>query len=261
MVARFVTAEDLLAQSRQGVFRLLPGDRLTPLVEETAARHGIRLELVTPPARERVVLCVGGSASLTALGQRRAACSGERWTVAVPAPLLRRGRSGPGCPGAEWAIFSVAAQEQGAFTGEVSARMAVDAGASAVVLGLPETLGLPDVQQQLLPQRVARCLAHGLTPLVGVALTEPDFDAGRAFSRIRAEVERVLTIDPGRAARVRWFWCHPSPRPPRLGAAGEYVAMMDHVLSGCGAAAGPVVGLYDAGGKERGGAFDVEVAP
>ncbi len=244
---RIVTAEDVLRQARDGRFLLRPGDVLTPLVRETAERHAIALV----PAEEArpadgVLLWQPEGADATARLRRRVEAGGAGIAaVAVPFPWVTRLRaSGPGT----WpalAVYSVAAWDAGAYTGEVSARMAVDAGASAVILGLPGARRLPRIQREWLPRQVAKALAAGLTPYVGVSLADEDFEAVRTFSLIREAVMRVLEAAGDPAQQIRWFWCHPGTRPARLANPGEYLDEIGGALRARGQSPEGRVGWFD----------------
>jgi hypothetical protein len=256
-----VTVDDVLAGAREGVFPLLPGDLLSPLVHEAAQRRGIALVPAADPSARRLRLILwrptgrADAARLVRTLEGYAGIAGaEDWTVAAPWPYLRELRRRPFRPGLNWAVFSPAAWDQGAYTGEVSARMAVDMGASACVLGLPDASATPE-ERALVPQRTGRALAHGLVPYVGVALDVWDFEGARVFARIREEIDAVRGAAGEEAARIRWFWCHPAGPVPRLAAPEEYVGTMAEILRAPGS-----VGAMVPAGREVEAAFRVEEA-
>ncbi len=256
---RIVTSEDVIAGARDGAFVLLPGDVLSPLVHEAAKRHGIALVAAAAPAASglRVRLWLPGDrnqlASL-ARGLDSAPPAGEERVEVVPFPWLSPLRARPARTGVSWAVLSTAAWDQGAYTGEVSARMAADAGATATVLGL-EDPWTTAAQRALLPRRVERAVAQRLVAYVAVALEAAAIEGVRAFAGMRARVEEILAAAGAGRELLRWFWSHPDPAPPRSAPLEEYVRMLDDTLGAPGSA-----GVFDPAGREAAAAFRVEVA-
>ena len=84
-------------------------------------------------------------------------------------------------------------EDSGAFTGEVSASMLIDAGAMWVVLGHSERRHLFGETDEALSRKVPAALAAGLTPILCVGETEDE--------RERDETDRILRrqIDAGLA--------------------------------------------------------------
>ncbi len=82
-------------------------------------------------------------------------------------------------------------ESAGAFTGEVSAEMLLDAGARAVVLGHSERRQLFGETDEALSRKVPVALEHGLMPILCVGETEAE--------RERDETDRILRrqIDAG----------------------------------------------------------------
>ena len=81
--------------------------------------------------------------------------------------------------------------DEGPYTGEVSARMLIDAGASAVVLGHSERRQLFGETDEALSRKVPAALAAGLTPILCIGESEEE--------RERDDTDRVLRrqIDAG----------------------------------------------------------------
>jgi triosephosphate isomerase len=101
-----------------------------------------------------------------------------------------------GAQNAHWA-------DEGAFTGEVSMRMARDAGAELVEIGHSERRSLFGETDETVAAKVQAALAHGLTPLVCVGEPRAVRDAGGAEAFVVAQVRAALSRVPQDAeARV-----------------------------------------------------------
>jgi triosephosphate isomerase len=91
----------------------------------------------------------------------------------------------------------------GAFTGEVSAAMLVDAGATGVLLGHSERRQLFGETDEMLAEKVPAALAAGLDAVLCVGETEAERDAGHTETRLRAQLEGGLAgLDAARALQV-----------------------------------------------------------
>jgi triosephosphate isomerase len=88
--------------------------------------------------------------------------------------------------------------ESGAYTGEVSAAMIEDAGATSVVLGHSERRQLFGETDEALAVKVPAALAAGLEPILCVGETEDERDAGRMEEvlerQIRADLANVGNV-------------------------------------------------------------------
>jgi triosephosphate isomerase (TIM) len=86
-------------------------------------------------------------------------------------------------------------EESGAFTGEVSAAMIQDAGATGVILGHSERRQLFGETDAALAQKVPAALAAGLEPILCVGETEQERDAERTEEvlarQIRADIAEI----------------------------------------------------------------------
>jgi triosephosphate isomerase len=93
--------------------------------------------------------------------------------------------------------------EQGAFTGEISAGMLADAGATGVLLGHSERRALFGETDEALARKVPAALAAGLDPVLCVGETEQERDAGATVERLRAQLSGALgELDAGRALEL-----------------------------------------------------------
>ena len=93
--------------------------------------------------------------------------------------------------------------EAGAWTGEISAAMAADAGATLAEIGHSERRAHFGETDDTVSRKVAASLAHGLTPLVCVGDTRAEYDAGRTAEALHRQVEAAFSrVAPADAPRV-----------------------------------------------------------
>ncbi len=85
-----------------------------------------------------------------------------------------------------------AAQEAGAHTGDVSAAMLRDAGATHVILGHSERRRDHGETDELVREKVAAAVAAGLVPIVCVGETEEQREAGRETEIVGWQIEGSL---------------------------------------------------------------------
>jgi triosephosphate isomerase len=94
-------------------------------------------------------------------------------------------------------------EDQGAWTGEVSARLLADVGCKYVIVGHSERrqhFGELDAAVNL---KVKAALRHGLGPIVCVGETERERDAGETFGRVGAQLDGSLAgLGEDTAARL-----------------------------------------------------------
>ena len=122
-------------------------------------------------------------------------------------------------PQGRWSLAcqDVAAEAEGAFTGEVSARQAKDAGCTYAIVGHSERRRIFGEDGPLLARKLARCREAGLTPIYCLGETLAERDAGAAHDTLARQAatlagdpadlplvvayEPVWAIGTGRAAR------------------------------------------------------------
>jgi triosephosphate isomerase len=93
--------------------------------------------------------------------------------------------------------------ESGAFTGEVSAAMLVEAGADAVVLGHSERRQHFNETDEALARKLPAALAAGLEPILCVGESEEERDAGRMEAVLERQLGADLAeLDPARIPEV-----------------------------------------------------------
>jgi triosephosphate isomerase len=99
----------------------------------------------------------------------------------------RIGDSGVGV----WAQNAHEAAE-GAFTGETSCRMLIDAGATGVLLGHSERRALFGETDEAVARKLAAALAHGLEPVLCIGESDAERDGGATERRLTAQLEGGL---------------------------------------------------------------------
>jgi triosephosphate isomerase (TIM) len=94
-------------------------------------------------------------------------------------------------------------EESGAFTGEVSAAMLVEAGADGVVLGHSERREYNAETDRALQQKVPAALGAGLHPILCVGESEEEREGGETQRKLRNQVREGLEkVPPERLADV-----------------------------------------------------------
>ena len=139
--------------------------------------------------------------------------------------------------------------ESGAFTGEVSASMLVEAGVDAVILGHSERRQHFGETDEALARKVPAALAAGLEPILCVGETEEARDAGQTDSVLERQLQADLAgVDPGRLAGVvvayEPIWAIGTGRTATLEQAREAIGFIRDTLRARGAAAEQVRILY-----------------
>ena len=96
-----------------------------------------------------------------------------------------------------WAIAcqNVAAEAEGAFTGEISARQAADAGCRYAIVGHSERRRCFAEDGPLLAKKLQRCREAGMTPIYCLGETAEERDAGLTAATLVRQVE-TLAADP-----------------------------------------------------------------
>lgn len=133
-------------------------------------------------------------------------------------------------------------EASGAFTGEVSAPMLVEAGAEAVVLGHSERRRHFGEADAALARKVPAALAAGLEPILCVGETEEARDAGQTDAVLAAQLRAGLAeLEPGPLSGVvvayEPIWAIGTGRTATPEQAQEAIAFGRDVLRELGAAA------------------------
>jgi triosephosphate isomerase (TIM) len=83
-------------------------------------------------------------------------------------------------------------EDSGAFTGEVSAPMLLDAGAGAVIVGHSERREVFGEDDEMVARKTRRAVEADLLPIVCVGETKEERDAGGMWEKISGQVGRVI---------------------------------------------------------------------
>jgi triosephosphate isomerase len=83
-------------------------------------------------------------------------------------------------------------QEEGAFTGEVSAAMLKDAGCEYVIVGHSERRQFFGDTNETVNKKIKACLRHGLTPIICVGENLQARESGNTFSVIKDHIQGSL---------------------------------------------------------------------
>ncbi len=140
-------------------------------------------------------------------------------------------------------------EDWGAFTGEVSAPMLVEADVDAVILGHSERRQYFNETDEALALKVPAALAAGLEPILCVGESEQARDAGQTEGVLERQLQADLTaVDPGRLVEVvvayEPIWAIGTGRTATPEQAQEACAFVRDVLRERGAAADAVRILY-----------------
>jgi triosephosphate isomerase len=94
-------------------------------------------------------------------------------------------------------------EKSGAYTGEVSAPMLIDAGASGVILGHSERRQLFGETDEALARKAPAALAAGLQPILCVGESDTQREAGETEDILRRQLEADLAgVDPAALAGI-----------------------------------------------------------
>jgi len=139
--------------------------------------------------------------------------------------------------------------DSGAFTGEVSAPMLVDAGVDAVILGHSERRQLFGESDEALARKVPAALAAGLEPILCIGESEEARDAGQTEAVLERQLEADLAgvgVDDLASVVVAYepIWAIGTGRTATPEQAQETIAFIRDTLRVRGTAADSVRILY-----------------
>jgi triosephosphate isomerase len=101
------------------------------------------------------------------------------------------------------AAQNVGAQAEGAFTGEISARMLVDLGCRYAIVGHSERRALFGETDEIVARMTGALLAAGIRPIVCVGETLEQREAGRTFAVLASQLEGSLAaVELGQAPEL-----------------------------------------------------------
>ena len=94
-------------------------------------------------------------------------------------------------------------EERGAFTGELSASLLVDAGAAGVIIGHSERRTIFGETDEVVARKVRAALATGARVIACVGETEGERDAGQTEARVKTQMDAVLgAVQPAQVDRL-----------------------------------------------------------
>ena len=112
--------------------------------------------------------------------------------VCPPFPYLSEAALALASSGLRWGSQDCSVHEQGAFTGEVSARMLAEFGCRYVIVGHSERRALHAESDALVAEKAKAALAHGVTPIVCVGETLAEREAGQTESVVKRQLSAVI---------------------------------------------------------------------
>lgn len=128
---------------------------------------------------------------------------GADCAVCVPAPYLAQCQAELAGTSVAWGAQDVSIHAGGAYTGEVSAAMLQDFGATYVLCGHSERRAYHHESNALVAQKTAVALVAGLTPVVCVGESLAQREAGQTKDVICAQLQAVLdAIQPEDVAKI-----------------------------------------------------------
>ncbi len=128
---------------------------------------------------------------------------GKQVAVAPPFTALYRVAEALKETGIGLAAQNVSDREEGASTGEVSARMLVDAGCTFVIIGHSERRALFSEDDDLINRKIKMAVKYGLQPILCVGETLSEREAGRMFAVVKRQVKEGLNgVDASDAVRI-----------------------------------------------------------
>jgi triosephosphate isomerase len=132
----------------------------------------------------------------------------------------------------------VSVHPDGAFTGEVSARLLRDMGCRWVIVGHSERRALCAESSELVAAKAAAAVAGGLQPIICVGETLAEREAGATESALASQLEplRAILSQPGTGAVLAYepVWAIGTGRSASPGQAGEVHAFIRATLKGRG---------------------------
>lgn len=112
--------------------------------------------------------------------------------VCVPFPFLSETAATLAGSDIRWGGQDCSAQEQGAFTGEVSAGMLAEFGCRFVIVGHSERRALHAEGDQLVADKAKAALGRGVTPIVCVGETLAQREAGQTETVVKRQLSVVI---------------------------------------------------------------------
>lgn len=118
--------------------------------------------------------------------------AGVEQVILPPLPYLGELVERYGARGLRFGAQDVSANEKGAYTGEVSAAMLVDVGATYGLVGHSERREYHHESSELVARKFRAARRAGLTPILCVGETLEDRESGRTWWRLEQQLEPLL---------------------------------------------------------------------
>ncbi|SDV50013.1 triose-phosphate isomerase [Chitinasiproducens palmae] len=132
-----------------------------------------------------------------------APASGARIGVCVPFPYLVQARDVLLSSSVAWGVQDLSMYPKGAYTGEVSAQMAVEFGATLAIVGHSERRTYHREADDVVAQKTLRALEAAITPIVCVGETLEEREAGSTEQVVGRQLDAVLAVlDAQQAERI-----------------------------------------------------------
>ncbi len=146
-------------------------------------------------------------------------------------------------------VQNVARWESGAYTGEISAAMAADAGADYVICGHSERRQLFGESDEVVAEKVRQVVSAGLTAILCVGETLAQREAGEAEAVVSGQVKAALADIAGKqwqqiVVAYEPIWAIGTGRTASSGDAQAIHGMIRQTLAGLNAPAETVPLLY-----------------
>jgi triosephosphate isomerase len=120
--------------------------------------------------------------------------SGARAGVCPPYPYLGLAAARLSGSAVSWGAQDVAAFDDGAYTGEVSARMLADLGCTWALVGHSERRTLFGDTDDQVARKTARAVAAGLVPVVCVGETLAERESGATEAVLARQIDAVCSV-------------------------------------------------------------------
>jgi len=144
---------------------------------------------------------------------------------------------------------------EGAYTGEVSAKMVASTGAQYVILGHSERRAYYHETPEILKEKVLLALANGLTPIFCIGEVLEEREAGKHFDVVKAQVEESLfNLSAEDFGKIILAY------EPVWAIGTGLTATPEQADEACGIIRSVVAGLYGGGGGRRPPRHGEEVA-
>ncbi len=96
------------------------------------------------------------------------------------------------CQFVRFGLQNIHEAEKGAYTGEVSAAMAKDTGATFTIIGHSERRTLLGETDEIIAKKLQRCFSTGLTPILCVGESLSERENGKAYDVVENQINQAL---------------------------------------------------------------------